>query len=93
MSDVPKSGSPPKTSLYAIGIAVGVAIALSIDPSWRSVPGGVVAGVTFGLVAPIVQAHRSKGRWWTPQGACLIAIVLTIGIGLLAYIVIAHPVR
>jgi hypothetical protein len=61
MSNEPKSELRPKTSLYvAIGIGVGTAIALSDHPSWRTVSGGVVFGVIFGLTAGIVQARRAN---------------------------------
>jgi hypothetical protein len=32
------------------------------------------------------MSDESKRRWWTPQGAWLIAIILAVAAGLLAYI-------
>ncbi len=41
------------------------------------------------------MSDEPKAKWWslTSRGACLIAIVLCVGIGLVAYIVVAYPVR
>jgi hypothetical protein len=61
MSHEPQSLPRPKTSLYvALGIGIGLAFALSEHPSWRTVSGGVVFGLTFGLTTAIVQSRRAN---------------------------------
>ena len=61
MSNEPKSGPRPNTSLYlGIGIGLGLALALANHPTWVTVSGGVVFGVTFGLVGGLMQARRAK---------------------------------
>ncbi len=61
MSNEPKSWPRPKTSLYvALGIGIGLALAMSEHPSWRTVSGGAVFGLTFGLMAEIVDSRRAN---------------------------------
>jgi hypothetical protein len=64
MSDAPKSAPRRLAKLQYLGIGLGIGLAFAIAslPNWRIALGWVEFGVIFGLLTPIVQAHRSNRR-------------------------------